>query len=100
VRGAPATSLETCAGRVATYPEVVRRIGVVVLAALLLVDVVVAAGLTVLVVGALVGSDSDDPHGYALIFGLVALLAVVPIGLMLLGLLRRALRSAARGAPR
>ena len=66
-----------------------RRVGVVVLATLLLVDVVVAASLVFVVVTSVTGSAADDPHGYALIFGVMALLVVVPIGLMLLGLLRR-----------
>ena len=74
------------------YAEDVRRIGVVVLAALLAVDVIVAVALAYLVIASLVGSDSDDPHGYARIFGVVALLVVVPVGTVLLGLLRRALR--------
>ena len=73
----------------AAYPDVVRRIGVVVLAALLTADVVVAASLAFLVVKSLTGGENDDPHGYALIFGIVALVVVVPLGLMLLGLLRR-----------
>ena len=69
-----------------------RRIGVVVLTALLVVDAVVAAALAFLVGSSLLGSADDDPHGYALIFGVVALLVVVPIGLMLLGVLRRLTR--------
>ena len=66
-----------------------RRIGVVVLTALLVVDAVVAAALAFLVLSSLLGSANDDPHGYALAFGVVALLVVVPIGLMLRGLIRR-----------
>jgi len=60
-----------------------------VLAALLAVDLVVVVGLAFVIVSSVVGSDADDPHGYALIFGVVALLVLVPIGLALLGLLRR-----------
>ena len=69
--------------------RVVRLVGVGVLAALLAIDLVVVVGLVFVVVSSVVGTDADDPHGYALIFGVVALLVLVPIGLALLGLLRR-----------
>ena len=65
-----------------------RWTGVVVLAALLTADVVVVAALVFLVVTSLTGSDADDPHGYALIFGVMGLLVLVPIGLVVLALLR------------
>jgi Kef-type K+ transport system membrane component KefB len=73
---------------------VLQRVGVVVLAVLLTTDAVVVAALAFLVVSSLTGSASDDPHGYAVIFGVVALFVVVPIGLVLLGLLRRIAGSA------
>jgi hypothetical protein len=66
-----------------------RRVAVGVLAALLLADVVLIAGLVFLVVGSLTGGPADDPHGYALIFGVVVLIVAVPIGLVLLAVLRR-----------
>jgi len=65
-----------------------RWIGVVVLAALLVADLVVVALLVFLVVRSLTGRAADDPHGYALIFGVVGLLVLVPIGLVVLALLR------------
>ena len=72
---------------------VVRRVALVVVGALLLGDVVLVASLLFLVVSSLTGSAADDPHGYALIFGVVVLLVAVPIGLVLLALLRRLSRT-------
>jgi hypothetical protein len=57
---------------------VVRLIGVVVLAALL-TDLVIVALLVFVVVRSLAGNAADDPHGYVLIFGVAALLVMVPI---------------------
>lgn len=68
---------------------VVRLIRVVVLAALLTVDLVVVALLVFVVVRSLAGNAADDPHGYVLIFGVAALLVMVPIGLLALAMLRR-----------
>jgi hypothetical protein len=66
-----------------------RWTGVVVLAALLTADVVIVAAMVFLVVQSLTGSATDDPHGYARIFGVMGLLVLVPIGLVVLALLRR-----------
>lgn len=68
---------------------VVRLIGVVVLAALLTVDLVVVALLVFVVVRSLAGNAADDPHGHVLFFGVAALLVMVPIGLVVLAMLRR-----------
>jgi hypothetical protein len=67
----------------------VRRVGLVVVGGLLLGDLVVVASLVFLVVSSLTGDPTDDPHGYALIFGVVVLLLAVPIGLALLAVFRR-----------
>jgi hypothetical protein len=72
---------------------VVRRVGLVVVGALLLGDLVLVASLVLLVVSSLTGSPADDPHGYARIFGVVMLLIAVPIGLVLLVVLRRLTRT-------
>jgi hypothetical protein len=69
-----------------------RAIGLVVLTVLLAVDAVLVAGLAFVVVSSLVGDAADDPHGYARIFGVVGLLALVPIGLVLLAVLIRVAR--------
>jgi Kef-type K+ transport system membrane component KefB len=73
--------------------------GIVVLAALLLADLVMVAVLVFLVVGSLTGDDADDPHGYVVIFGVVALLVLVPIGLVVLALLRRLARQRPAASP-
>ncbi len=67
----------------------VRWVGVVVPAALLTVDVLLIAMMVFLVVSSLVGDAADDPHGYSLIFGAMGLLVFVPIGLVVVTLLRR-----------
>ena len=66
-----------------------RWTGVVVLGALLAADLVLVAALAFVVVKSLTGSAADDPHGYGLIFGVMGLLVMVPIGLVMLALLRR-----------
>jgi hypothetical protein len=75
---------------------VARRLALVVVGALLLGDVVLVASLVFLVVSSLTGSTADDPHGYALIFGVVVLLIAVPVGLVLLAVVRRLSRNPPR----
>ena len=58
----------------------VRLVGVGVLAALLIADLLLVVVLVVGIVGSLTGSDDYDPHGYLPIFGVVALLFLVPVG--------------------
>lgn len=70
------------------WPRVLRWVGVVVLAALLTVDLVVVAGMVFLVVSSLTGDATEDPHGFIPIFGITALFILVPIGLVVLALLR------------
>ena len=68
--------------------RVLRWIGIVVLAALLIVDLVVVVQLVFLVVSSLTEDATDDRHGFAPIFGITALFVMVPIGLIVLALLR------------
>jgi hypothetical protein len=88
--------VESAGGHAGSVTSVVRSIGIGVLAALLVADLVVIVGLVVGIASSLTGGADDDPHGYVLIFGFVALLFLVPIGVTMLGLLRRLLRKRLR----
>lgn len=65
-----------------------RIIGLAVLGALLVADLVVVALLLYVVVRSSTGDAVYDPHGFALIFGIAGLIVLVPLGLLVAALLR------------